>query len=343
MMRRSATEERDEVRGVLHHGLKSPLVAGLVHRTRASSTRPSASVSWAAMRSRIARRSNGRGRSWAKNILPGASSRFRPVELGPHRRPDVRPDRLAAGEPERLASADLARARRVTVTVTAPDQLGPGGRPGSPRRAAPVSVTMQPMTPRRPDGDDGVDTGVPHVRARQWPRRGARKIDRSACSRRALTAWARARPVSRSITSTKTTAEALARTPASLGTPTASRHTMSSGAAKADDAQKGERRQPELPWSPGLFQRQLAHGRVKCRRAPAHVEEHPAQVGRTAHLPRSVQLDPAVGAVGDQQSSPLRSPRGVATCSWCRLRTPGGRVRTTARCRRAGRRSRSTW
>ncbi len=67
-------------------------------------------------------------------------------------------------------------------------------------------------------------------------------------------------------------------------------------------AQKSESDRLQVPGPPGLLHRQLAHGWVQRRRPPEHVENDPAHIGWTAHLPRSVQLDPAVDAVGDQQA-----------------------------------------
>ncbi len=80
-------------------------------------------------------------------------------------------------------------------------------------------------------------------------------------------------------------------------------------------AEEYERARPQMPDLPGLLHGHLAHGRVQRGRPPTHVEQDPTQIGGTAHLPGSVQLNPAVDTVGRQQAQCTRSHqphRGVA-------------------------------
>ena len=162
MTRRSGPEKRDEVRGVLHHGLEPPLARGCRRRRRASSTRPSARVSWAAMASRIERRSSGSAPSWANSTRSRAisgsdqSSSVHMIGSG------VAATALATGEADHSATRPGCRVHPRRRSRRRARTRWPRR---SPPRSVPGSVTTQPMTLGCADGDDRVDAGVPHVRA----------------------------------------------------------------------------------------------------------------------------------------------------------------------------------
>ncbi len=68
---------------------------------------------------------------------------------------------------------------------------------------------------------------------------------------------------------------------------------------RAQDEQGGD---AEVLLPPGLLDGQLAHRGVQGRRAPAQVEQHPADVGRTTGAPGAVELYGAIGHVGGEEA-----------------------------------------
>ena len=137
--------------------------------TRASSTRPSASVNWAAIASRIPRRSKGSGRSWASRICSETRrgrGRVRSITSRAACAPGVR--RRQAGPLAGRSSLERGAAKAVA------DELDRGGG-------------QDLSAERNAVGDDAADDGrrrrPPRLRRRrhsrhpiaQSPRQGARR------------------------------------------------------------------------------------------------------------------------------------------------------------------------
>ena len=315
--------------------LESSLVARSSWTTRASSTRPSARVTWAAMASRIARRSTGSGRSWARSTRSRRLRRSDEFELRPHRRARASPQRCSP--PARRDHTPIALGRRARSHSTVrTDELGPAWPRRSSRHRIGRSVTTQPMTPAAPMSYDRVDGGVPHVRAL-----GGRDEALGEASQRLLAASVD-RLGSRQAGQAehdqhehhhRGAGEDATRRP---GRPPTSRQTRASGATNADDAQEGKGDRLQMPGSPGLFHRQLAHRPGAAPPRPSTRRRAPSP-SRSDRPPSTIRVAGSSRRRSRRPARPARRrPRGARTCFGSRRRTPSGRARTSIKMSPSG-------
>ena len=147
---------------MLHHGLELAFGPGVVDRTRADSTRPSARVSWAAMASRMRTEINGERPVVSEKHPLASAVALRKLELRPDRglrryraRSRRRRGRPLAGRPGSSSAATSTAAPTSSVQVAA-TIFSP--RSGLIRHHAADDAG-------RADRDDRVDGRVPHIRA----------------------------------------------------------------------------------------------------------------------------------------------------------------------------------